>query len=53
MWYDDVESFKKSMEFIHSDAGKELVIDGGKFAEMRPGGLWIVEEHVILDDMEK
>ncbi len=50
MWYDNVESFNKAMEFIHSDAGKELVIDGGKFAEMKPGGLWIVEEHVIKDD---
>jgi hypothetical protein len=28
------------MEFIHSDAGKQLVIDGGQFAEMKPGGLW-------------
>jgi len=53
MWYDNVESFQKSMEFIHSDAGKELVIDGGKFAEMKPGGLWIVEEHVIVDDSSK
>ena len=50
MWYDNVESFNRAMEFIHSDAGKELVIDGGKFAEMKPGGLWIVEEHVIMDD---
>ena len=41
------------MEFIHSDAGKELVIDGGKFAEMRPGGLWIVKEHVILDNTKE
>ena len=52
MWYDNVESFKRSMEFIHSEAGKELVIDGGKFAEMKPGGLWIVEEHVIKDDTD-
>lgn len=50
MWYDDVDSFKRSMEFIHSNAGEELRIDGGKFAEMRPCGLWIVEEHVIKLD---
>ena len=50
MWYDNVESFNKAMEFILSDAGKELVIDGDKFIEMKPGGLWIVEEHVIMDD---
>ena len=53
MWYDDVESFNKAMKFIHSDAGKELVIDGGKFAEMKPGGLWIVEEHVVLDNIKE
>ena len=50
MWYDNVEAFQRSMEFIHSDAGKELVKDGSKFAEMKPGGLWIVQEHVILDN---
>lgn len=52
MWYDDVEAFQKSMEFIHSEAGKALALDGAKFAEMR-GGLWIVEEHVIKDDLGK
>lgn len=52
MWYDDVESFKRAMAFIHSDAGKALAIDGAKFAEMKPGGLWIVEEHVIMDDID-
>jgi uncharacterized protein (TIGR02118 family) len=54
MWYDDVAAFQRATEFIHSDAGKELVIDGGKFAEMRPGaGFWVVEEHVIMDDLGK
>ena len=51
MWYDDVEAFKRSMDFIHSDAGKELAIDGGKFAEMRESSLWVVEEHVIKDEL--
>jgi uncharacterized protein (TIGR02118 family) len=50
MWYDNVESFKNAMAFIHSDEGKALVIDGDKFLEMKPGGLWVVEEHVIMDD---
>ena len=50
MWYDDIASFKKAMAFIHSDAGKELIIDGDKFLEMKPGGLWVAEEHVIMDD---
>ncbi len=52
MWYDNVDAFKKSMEFILSDAGKELVADGDKFIELKPGGLWIVEEHVILDNIK-
>ncbi len=53
MWYDDLESFEKSMEFIHSPGGKELAVDGAKFAEMRPGGLWVVEEHIIKDKLGK
>ncbi|NLD38287.1 MAG: hypothetical protein GX654_15600 [Desulfatiglans sp.] len=53
MWYDDLDSFKRAMDFIHSDAGKELVIDGEKFIEMRHGGFWIVKEHVILDKIKK
>ena len=48
MWYDDIDALKRAMEFIHSDEGKELAIDGAKFAEMKPGGLWIAKEHVIL-----
>ena len=52
MWYDDVEAFQKSMDFILSEEGKELALDGAKFAEMRNGGhLWIVEEHVMKDDI--
>jgi predicted methyltransferase len=41
------------MDFIHSEEGKELAIDGAKFAEMKPGGLWIVKEHVILDNTKE
>lgn len=51
MWYDDVEAFQNSMKFIRSDAGKALAEDGAKFAEMKGGGLWIVEEHVIMDEI--
>ena len=47
MWYDDIEAYKKSMEYIRSS--KELAADGAKFAEMRRGGLWVVEEHLIMD----
>ena len=53
MWYDDVAAFQKSMEFVHSPAGKALAEDGAKFAEMRGGGLWVVEEHVIMDEIKK
>lgn len=53
MWYDSVEAFEKSMEFIHSEAGRVLYLDGAKFSEMRPGGLWVVEEHVIKDELGK
>ena len=51
MWYDDVEAWQKSMQGIRSSP--ELAKDGGNFAQMRPGGLWIVEEHVILDKTGK
>ena len=51
MWYDDVEAFQNSMRFVRSEEGKALAEDGAKFAEMRSGGLWIVEEHVIKDDL--
>jgi uncharacterized protein (TIGR02118 family) len=51
MWYDDLESFKKSMEYIRSDTGRELAIDGAKFSVMKPGGLWLAEEHIIKDEL--
>lgn len=52
MWYDDVEAFKKSIEFVRSETGKELAQDGDKFSELRNGGFfWIVEEHVIKDEL--
>jgi len=51
MWYDDVESWQKSMKEIGKSP--ELMKDGASFAEMRPGGLWVVEEHVILDKTGK
>ena len=50
-WYDDVDSFQNSMKFIHSEEGRALAEDGAKFAEMHSGGLWIVEEHIIKDDL--
>jgi uncharacterized protein (TIGR02118 family) len=52
MWYDDVESYQKAMSFIYSEAEKELAADGAKFADMSDGGLWIVKEHVIFDNIK-
>jgi len=52
MWYDDIEAYQNAMRFLRSEEGRVLMEDGAKFAEMRPGaGLWIVEEHVIKDDL--
>ena len=52
MWYDDMEAFQKSTAYLQSEEGKALVEDGAKFAEMPDGGyFWIVEEHVIKDDI--
>jgi uncharacterized protein (TIGR02118 family) len=56
MWYDDLDSFKKSFDFIMSPAGKALAEDGAKFCGKGPStssGLWLVEEHVIKDDLAK
>lgn len=51
MWWDDVAAFENSMTFLNSEAGRPLFLDGAKFAVMRGGGPWIVEEHVIKDDL--
>ena len=51
MWYDDIESWQNSIKAIRES--KELMEDGPKFTEMRPGGAWVVEEHVILDKMNE
>ncbi len=51
MWYDSVEDWQKSMKAIGESP--ELAKDGASFAQMKPGGLWVVEEHVILDNTGK
>ncbi len=50
MWYDDVESWQKSMASIR--ANRELMEDGDKFCQIKPGGLWVVQEHVIKDELK-
>jgi len=51
MWYDDVETWQQSMKAIH--ASKELMADGKNFIGPGKNYLWVVEEHVILDKMNK
>ena len=53
MWYDDVHAFEKSMEYLRSEEGKILAADGAKFSEMREGCLWVVEEHIIKDELDE
>ena len=47
MWYDDVEAWKKSLEYIRSPRAKALAEDAANFCELRGSAEWIVEEHVI------
>jgi uncharacterized protein (TIGR02118 family) len=52
MWFDDLESWKKSNDYVMSEAGRSVREDGQKFAEMRAGGFfWVVDEHVIKDEL--
>jgi len=51
MWYDDMESWKKVLESLRGNI--ELFEDGKKFCDIKPGGEWIVEEHVIKDELKK
>jgi uncharacterized protein (TIGR02118 family) len=48
MWYDDVESWQKSIKYIHSPEAKVLAEDAAKFCDLRTAAkVWIVQEHVI------
>lgn len=51
MWYDSVEDWQDSMKAIQ--ASPDLIKDGESFAVMKPGGLWVVEEHVIMDNINR
>ena len=48
MWYDDIDAYLKSMEYLYSEKGRPLMEDGEKFADMTDAKVWIVEEHVML-----
>ena len=47
-----MEAFENSLAYLQTNAGKPLAADGEKFSEMRKGFLWVVEEHVIKDDLK-
>jgi len=48
-WYDDVESFLKSMEFNTTPEARKLGEDWAKIADMGKPKMWVVEEHVIKE----
>jgi uncharacterized protein (TIGR02118 family) len=52
MWYDDMQSYQNVMKYLGSPAAKELAADGANFCQIKPGGVWIVEEHVIKDELK-
>jgi len=47
-----VEDFKKSLEYTGSAAGKVLSDDGASIADMKKGFLWVVEEHVMKNELK-
>ena len=53
MWYDDIAAWRKSLAAVQGS--KELGQDAAKFCGpgKGSGGMWIVEEHVIKDEMKK
>ena len=51
-WYDDVDSWQKSMEHGKTKEAKPLIEDWAKIADMSPPKMWVVEEHVIKDELE-
>lgn len=51
MWYDDVAAWQKSL--AATMASKELAADAANFCTLDKGGggMWIVEEHVIKNEI--
>lgn len=55
-WYDDIESFQKSMEFNKTAEARDLGLgeDWAKIADMSEEPMmWVVEEHLIKDDIRQ
>lgn len=54
-WYDDIESFQKSMAFNTTDEARDLGLgeDWAKIADMsEEPKMWVVKEHTIMDDIK-
>ena len=51
MYYESVEAWQEAEKVIRQTP--ELMADGPKFCVLKPGGVWIVEERVILDKTNK
>ena len=49
MWYDDMATYQKTMEYLHSPDAQELAEDAAKFTDMNKAKVWIVEEHIIKE----
>jgi uncharacterized protein (TIGR02118 family) len=53
-WYDDIESFQKSMAYNTTAEARDLGLgeDWAKIADMsEEPKMWVVEEHLIKDDL--
>ena len=50
-WYDDVDSFQKSMAFNRTKESRDLGLgqDWAKIADMGRPKMWVVAEHVIKE----
>ena len=54
MWYDDLASMKRAMAWVQTEEGKPIRDDADKFCDLRgSGGFWVVEEHVIKDEISR
>ena len=54
MWYDDLASMKHAMAWVQTKEGKPIRDDADKFCDLRgSGGFWVVEEHVIKDEISR
>ena len=53
MWYDNLAIFQKSGPAGKTKDTDFLLEDWAKIADMSPPKIWIVQEHVIKDELKK